>query len=156
LVGDPLMVAINPMEFEERVQIVTPPHEGEPSGSRMGSDAMPSEDDVWMATFANTDHPGFYTMTKKSRLGAEVSELKAVNVSAEEGDIRQLDVTEIADILRPVRQSLETAAGFSTSGDFSGKQTVSDGLLYLTILLLLSEMFLAGRILPASRQPMPE
>jgi uncharacterized membrane protein len=148
LVGDPLTVAINPMEFEERVQFVTPPHEGEPSGSQVGSDAMPSEDGSWAATFANTDRPGFYTITKKSRSGADVSELKAVNVSAEEGDIRQLDVTEIADILRPVHQSLEMAAGFSTSGDFAGKQTVSDGLLYLVILLLLSEMLLAGRILP--------
>ena len=148
LVGDPLTVTINPMEFEERVQFVMPQREGESSGSRVGIDATPSEDGSWVATFAQTDHSGFYTISKKSRSGVDRSELKAVNVNASEGDLRQLDVTEIADILRPVRQPLETAANFSTASDFSGRQTICDGLLYLAILFLLGEIFLAGRILP--------
>jgi len=73
-----------------------------------------------------------------------------VNVSAAEGDIRPLDAAEISDILRPVRQPLETAAGFSTAGDFGGQRSVSDWLLYAAILFLLGETFLAGRILPPS------
>jgi hypothetical protein len=113
-------------------------------------DAVPTENGFLLATFTQTDHPGFYQIIKKSRSGAELSELKAVNVNTSEGDIRQLDVTEIADILRPVRQTLETAAGFSTASDFGGRQSVSDWLLVLAILFLLGETILAGRILPPS------
>ena len=155
LVGDPIMVAINPMEFEERVLFTSPPHEEEslPPPPREGNYSPPSEggyfsqQNVGMVTL-QTDRPGFYTISKKLRSGTEQSELREVNVNASEGDIRQLDITEIADLLRPVRLPPETAASFSTTGEFSGKQSVSDWLLCLAILFLLGEMFLAGRILP--------
>jgi hypothetical protein len=148
LVGDPLTIKINPMEFEERVQFTLPPREGESSGSSAGIDAVQSEEGLLAATLAQTERPGFYTIQRKSRSAGEQTELRAVNVSASEGDIRQFDVTEISDILRAVRQPLETAAGFSTSGDFGGRQVISDWLLYAAILFLLGEIFLAGRILP--------
>ena len=148
LVGDPLEVRINPTEYEERVQFVLPPYEREPSGSSVGIDAVPNEDGVWTATFTHTERPGFYAVQRTSRTGTPRSELSAVNVSAPEGDIRQLDLTEITDILQPVRQSLETAAGFSTAGDFGGTRSMSDWLLYAAILFLLGEIFLAGRIYP--------
>jgi hypothetical protein len=84
-------------------------------------------------------------------MGTELTDLIAVNVSASEGDIRQLDVTEISDILRPVRQPLETAVSFSTAGDFLGTQSISDWLLLAVILFLLGEIFLAGRIFPPTK-----
>jgi len=139
LVGDPLTVKVNPAEFE--VRFVPPPREGEPSGSGTVVGAVLGE-----ATFAQTDRPGFYTISRKS--GADQTELKAVNISAPEGDIRQLDATEISDILRTIRQSLESAAGFNTASDFGGARSISDWLLYAAILFLLGETFLAGRILP--------
>ena len=153
LVGDPLTVNINPMEFEERVRVVAPPHEGETSAKAGGINspvgtminAASGE-----ASFTQTDRPGFYTVYLRSRLAGEQSELRAVNVSAPEGDIRQLDVTEISDILRTVRQPLESAAGFNTVSDFSNARSVSDWLLYTVILFLMGELFLAGRILPPS------
>jgi hypothetical protein len=151
LVGDPLMVKINPMEFEERIQFITPPRAGETNGFSVVMNATPTgEGDTLAATFAQTDHPGFYTVHLQSRSAGSQSVLKAVNVSAPEGDIRQLDVTEISDILRTMRQPLESAAGFSMAGDFGGKQSISDWLLYAVILFLLGEIFLAGKILPQS------
>jgi hypothetical protein len=140
LVGDSIMVGGNPMEYEERVQFAAPPREGELGG-------------IQTATFIQTDRPGFYTVHRRTRSGADVLELKAINVSTAEGDIRQLDVTEIVDILRPVRQSLETAANFSMVGDFDQGQSVSDWLFYMVILFLVGEIFLAGRILPSRSEP---
>ena len=145
LVGDPMTVSVNPMEFEERVQFVSPPREGERSGGSTNIDAVSGA-----ATFLQTDRPGFYAVNRKSRSVGERLEFKAVNVNAQEGDIRQLDVTEISDILRTVQQPLETAAGFSAAGDFGGQRSISDWLLYAVILFLLGEIFLAGRILPPS------
>ena len=145
LVGDPLEVRVNPMEFEESVRFVLPPREGESAGSGMSVKA-----ESGVAAFPHTERSGFYEVYRKTRSGAEHLELRSVNVSAPEGDIRQLDVTEISDILRTVRQPLETALGFSTSGEFGGRQSVSDWLLYAAILLLLGEMLLAGIILPPS------
>ena len=150
LVGDSLEVRVNPAEFEERVRFVLPPREGEPSGSGAVIEALPGDDGIWTAVLAQSERPGFYVVHRRSRSGTDYSELRAVNVNSSEGDIRQLDVTEISDILRPVRQTLETAAGFSTAGDFGGSRSVSDWLLYAAILFLLSEIFLAGRILPPS------
>jgi len=148
LVGDPLAVRINPMEHEEHVRFVTPPRAGELSSTGVSLEAVQSEDGFLAAAFTQTERPGFYTVHRTSRSGVEQSEFKAVNVNAAEGDIRQLDVTEISDMLRPARQPLETAAGFSAAGDFGGQQSVSDWLLYAAILFLLGEIFLAGRILP--------
>jgi hypothetical protein len=148
LVGDPLVVRINPMENEERVQFASPPRARELSDPGVSVEAVQNEDGFLAATFMQTERPGFYTVHRKSRSGVEQSELKAVNGSAAEGDIRQLDVTEISDMLRPIRQPLETTAGFNTVSDFGGQQSISDWLLYAAILFLLGEIFLAGRILP--------
>jgi hypothetical protein len=155
LVGDPLTVKFNPTEFEERVKIVPPAREGEttPAPPREGNYSPPVEgghfaqQNVGVVSL-QTDRPGFYAVYLNSRAAGEKVEVKAVNVNAQEGDIRQLDVTEISDILRPVRQPLESAASFSTVSDFAGQQSVSDWLLYAVILFLLAETFLAGRILP--------
>ena len=152
LVGDPLSINVNPMEFEERVRFILPPREGETSGSSVMVEAMPEESGTLTATFAQTDRPGFYSVNLRSRSAGEQSELRGVNVNSQEGDLRQLDVTEISDILRTVQQPLENAAGFNAVSDFAGQQSVSDWLLYAAILFLLGEMFLAGRILPPSKR----
>jgi len=150
LVGDSLTVKINPAEFEERIRFVSPTREVEPVSTGTIVEAVPVEDGSWGAVFSRTDHPGFYEVRLESRSAGEQTELKAVNVNAQEGDIRQLDVTEISDMLQTVHQPLESAAGFSTASDFGGKQSVSDWLLYAVILFLLGETFLAGRILPSN------
>jgi len=131
------------MEYEERVRIALPIREGESYADSVQIDAVSG-----IASFARTERPGFYAVHRRTRSGAEHSELKAVNVNPLEGDIRQLDVTEIMDILRPVRQPLETLSSFGSASDFSGSQSVSDWLLYAVILFLLAEMFLAGRMVP--------
>jgi hypothetical protein len=151
LVGDPLVVNVDPMEFEERVRFVLPSREGETTPAPPVKGEHFAQQNAGVVSLP-TDRPGFYTVTRKSRSGAEQSELKAVNVSASEGDIRQLGVTEISDTLRHVRQSLETAAGFSTVGDIGGQQSVSDWVLYAAILLLLGEIFVAERILPSHKR----
>ena len=93
--------------------------------------------------------PGFHTVQSISPSGQELSEIKAVNVNPLEGDIRQLDITEISDILKTARLSMETPASFSMSGnDHSPVLSAGDWLLFAVILLLLGEIFLAGRILP--------
>jgi hypothetical protein len=148
LVGDPLVVNINPVEFEDRVRFVAPPREGETGGSGVIFEAVPGDGGTMAATFPRTDHPGFYSVNLRSRSAGEQSELRAINVSAPEGDIRQFDVAALSDVLQTVRQPLESAAGFSAVGDFAGQQSVSDWLLYAAILFLLGEIFLAGRILP--------
>jgi hypothetical protein len=81
------------------------------------------------------------------RTGSEWSELIAVNVNPFEGDIRQLDIVDILDILRPLHQSLETTSNFAMSSEFVGVRSLSDWLLYAVLLFLLAEILLAGRIL---------
>ena len=152
LVGDPVMVKINPAEFEPRMRFVPPAREGEPGGSGTIIEAVPGEDGLWGAMFSRTDYSGFYTVYLESRSAGGQTVLKAVNVNAQEGDIRQLDVTEISDILRAVRQPLESAAGFSAESDFGGRRSVSDWLFCAVILFLLGETFLAGRIIPPNRR----
>jgi hypothetical protein len=150
LVGDPLSVHVNLAESEEQVRFVPPLREGEPSGVGILRNAVSDEEGVWTATLAQTDHPGFYTIHRKSRSGTDQVEFKAVNVNAAEGDIRRPDAAEIADLLRTVRQPLESAAGFNTASDFGGSRSISDWLLYAAVLFLMGEVFLAGRILPPS------
>ena len=148
LTGDPLPVNVNPMEFEERVRFGVLPREGESVGFSAVVDAVSGN-----ATLSQTDRPGFYTVHLQSRLAGEQTELRAVNVSAPEGDTRQLDIAELSDILSTVRQPLESATEFTSTGnDFTGRQSISDWLFYAAILFLPCEIFLAGRILPPNRQ----
>jgi hypothetical protein len=79
--------------------------------------------------------------------------LIAVNVNPSEGDTRLSEVSELTAALQPAGQSIESAAGFSTSFNFTGEQPLSDFLLLLTAFFLMGETFLAGRILPPVKHP---
>jgi hypothetical protein len=151
-IGDPLEVKINPAEFEEQIRVAAPSREGESAETFAAIEAAPDKEGTSSAVFAQTYLSGFYVMTLKSRTAGDQTDVRGVNVNAMEGDLRIMDVAELSDILRPIRQSLESASGFSTADSFDGEQSISDWLLYAVILFLLGETFLAGRILPPYRR----
>lgn len=149
-VGDPIEVKIDPAEFEEKIRITSPPREGESAGANTTIEAAAAAEGK-PAVFTQTVLPGFYELRQKSRTGTEKTDFEAVNVNPQDGDLRIMDSTEVADLLKPIRQSLESAAGFNTYDNFGGDRPISDWLLYAVILFLIGETFLAGRILPPNR-----
>lgn len=145
-VGDPLEIKIDTAKYETKLHITTPQ-----TVSTATLDAATSDSGIATAAFTKTELPGFYEVTLKEHSGADIPVPIAVNVNAQEGETALMDVTEISDVLRTVHQPLESAAGFTTSFDFSAEQSISDFLLYIVIAVLLGEIFLAGRILPPIR-----
>jgi hypothetical protein len=146
LVGESLLINIDPTLFEQRIRIQPP--SGENIGTDFELEAVLQNDTNALATFSRTDQSGFYEAVLKEISGKEIRCFFAVNVDANEGETSLADVSELSNILRSVNQSLESAAGFSAATDFAGEQSLSDLLLYVVIVMLMAETFLAGRILP--------
>ncbi|GHT09664.1 hypothetical protein FACS1894170_00580 [Planctomycetales bacterium] len=69
-----------------------------------------------------------------------------MNVDSSEGDIRLASVTELADALRTIHQSVENVNDFQIDINFVARRSVSDWLLVAVLLLLVGETLLAGRM----------
>ncbi len=150
IVGQPLRLQFDSERYENSVKI-TPPTDGDKEKAHaLFMDALVTEKTA-TATFTRTEQAGFYEAELKERSGATAHRSFAVNVDAQEGEIELADVAILSEVLRPLNVSVESAAGFSADFDFTGQSSLSDVLLLFVILLLVSEIFLAGRILPPVR-----
>ncbi len=145
LVDAPLTLKVDPAEFEPKLKITTPQKElDDTTETSVNLDA----DANGRAVFPATHRTGFYEAVLRQHSGAEKKELFAVNIDPKEGNTQLVDVGVLADWLRPLDLSLESAAGFSAPLEFTGARSLGDALLLIVVLLLLAETFLAGRILP--------
>lgn len=147
-IGDPMVLDLDSSIYEPKVKILLSPKEGETEGSVFQAEGIAKEDGLARISFTQTTKPGFYEAALKEHSGNETKKLFAVNVDPREGEIRLIDVSDLGILLRSVNTSLESAAGFSAPFDFTGDRPWSDMLLYVVLILLVAEMFLAGRILP--------
>ncbi|MDR1053414.1 MAG: BatA domain-containing protein [Planctomycetaceae bacterium] len=154
LVGNSIPLSVDSAIFELKVEIITPPREGVAEGSVAKIDLINNENGIAKGTFDNTDNAGFYEaqLRRHDETTDKNIELYAVNVSAKEGETRLVDLSELADHMRSVNASLESAAGFSTSFEFANNTSWSDIFLYILIIFMMIETFLAGKIIPPSKK----
>ncbi|MDR1477351.1 MAG: BatA domain-containing protein [Planctomycetaceae bacterium] len=154
IVGNTIPITVDSSIFEPKAEINTPPRESISEGSVAKLDLINGEGGIAKGTFANTDTAGFYEIKLKqhSETTEKNIELYAVNVLAKEGETGLADLSELAGYMRSVNASLESAAGFSTSFEFVNNTSWSDIFLYILIIFLMAETFLAGRIIPPSKK----
>ncbi|MDR1486033.1 MAG: BatA domain-containing protein [Planctomycetaceae bacterium] len=154
LIGNAIPISVDSSLFEPKVEVRIPPREGVSEGSVVKIDLINSDDGLAKGIFDKTDAAGFYEVQLKQHSeGAGKSvELYAVNVQAKEGEMSLMDLSELANLARSVKASLESAAGFSTSFEFAANASWSDIFLYILIIFMMAETFLAGRIIPPSKR----
>ncbi|GHT44442.1 membrane protein [Planctomycetales bacterium] len=145
VVGETWQVNLDPAQFTPSVRWTPPAGSGK---SPDKSEASAQPDGTLHANLPDTAVQGFYEAVLTDHTGKETRRLAAVNVDANEGDIRLADISELADTLATIHQPLENADSFQTSSVFSDKHSLNDYLLGFIILALMLETFLAGRILP--------
>jgi hypothetical protein len=153
LVGNPIPIEIDSSQFEPKIEIKIPPKEGEITESTAKIELITDNDGFAKGTFNETLNAGFYEVLLNSHTNQSetTNELYAVNVQADEGNTGLADLSELTTHIRAVNATLESAAGFSTSFDFASNRSWSDVFLYVLILFLMAETFLAGRIIPPSK-----
>jgi hypothetical protein len=154
LVGNAIPVTVDSAVFETNVDVKIPSREGISEGNVTKLELKTNDEGLAKGEFNKTDIAGFYEIQLKQLSGtAEKNiEIYAVNVQAEEGKTKLIDLTDLAVLLRTVNVSLESAAGFSTSFDFSNETSWSDIFLYIVIIFMAAEIFIAGRIIPPSKK----
>ncbi len=144
LVGAPLSLHADASQVEPKITIALPAKEDETTGGTASIDL----DAEGRGTYPATHRSGFYEAVFREHSGTETKKLFAVNVDPKEGDTRLIEVGNLSELLRSVNLSIESAAGFSAPQEFTGARSLGDSLLFLVVLLLLAEAFLAGRLLP--------
>ncbi|MDR2762151.1 MAG: BatA domain-containing protein [Planctomycetaceae bacterium] len=154
LVGNSIPISVDTSIFEPKVEINIPPREGISEGSITRLDLINNDEGIAKGIFDKTEVAGFYEvkLQQHSNSNEKNIDLYAVNVQANEGNTGLIDVSELAMLIRSVNASLESAAGFSTSFDFSTSASWSDIFLYIMIAFMMIEIFLAGRIIPPSKR----
>jgi uncharacterized membrane protein len=154
LVGNSIPLSVDSAFFEPKAEVKIPARENVSEGAVMKIDLTNNDEGMAKGIFDKTDVAGFYEI--KLQAHAETKEknieLYAVNVQAKEGDTKLAELSELANLIKSVNASLESAAGFSTSFDFKSNASWSDIFLYLIILLMMAETFLAGRIIPPNKR----
>ena len=140
LVGSPVQLSLDPSIYGPQVRFSSPDENKLPA---VTVDAAPGADGSLAVSLAGTDRSGYYTARLTRSDGASEDRLFALNVDAEEGDLRTLDGSELAARLEGVRYEYQQAAGFQASvGELAG-YNLAEPLLYLLVVLLVGEQILA-------------
>lgn len=150
-VGQPIAFELDPTNYESSVSIQLPQADDSTASTATKVETR-NIDDHAMISWPTTDRAGFYEATLRNHSGGGERKLFAVNVLAAEGDNRLADVSQLSRNLHNVNLSLESATGFSAPFEITGNRPWSDVLLLFLILLLVGEIFLAGRVLPPNTQ----
>jgi hypothetical protein len=154
IVGNAIPIAIDSSLFEPQVEIRIPSREGVAEVSVARLELVNNDEGLAKGIFEKTDNAGFYEvqLQKHAETTEKNIELYAVNVLAKEGETALMDLSELANLAKSVNASLESAAGFSTSFEFAANASWSDFVLYVLIIFMMAEIFLAGRIIPPSKR----
>ncbi|MBB01120.1 MAG: hypothetical protein CMJ47_00575 [Planctomyces sp.] len=168
LVGEPLQVKLNPNVYLPEVRIDSPSsvgtsavtinataaaeetENGETENGKADaadSGSSETEDAALVADFSQTSHPGVYAITRESIARESETELRAVNVPADEGDLETSTVEQLRTALAGNAQIL-----VQDFGELVGIQRSDPGkelrttLLILLVLVLLAEQAMAYRL----------
>lgn len=154
LVGSPVQLTLDPSTYGPQVRFSSPDENKLPT---VTVDAAPGAGGSLAVSLPGTDRSGYYTARLARSDGTSEDRLFALNVDAEEGDLRTLDGSELAARLQGVHYEYEQAAGFQAStGELAG-YNLAEPLLYLLVLLLVGEQILAwsASYHPPSRHRLP-
>jgi hypothetical protein len=140
LVGQPLELRLDAGRYEPQVRFTTP---NEAISPTVVQEAEATTDGQLAATLVNTDVSGIYEARLVRKDGREETRRFAVNVDAEEGDLRILDYPELASRLEGVPHEYQLASRYEyAAGEQSGRH-LGTTLLYLVVALLIAEQLLA-------------
>jgi hypothetical protein len=154
LVGNTIPISIDASLFESEVAVRIPARENVSEESVVKLGLVNNDEGLAKGIFDNTEVAGFYEVQLQQHSDKTIKnvELYAVNVLAKEGETLLMDLSELANLARSVNASLESAAGFSTSFELVANTSWSDIFLYILVIFLMTETFLAGRIIPPSKR----
>jgi hypothetical protein len=151
-VGSKLELELDEGEYEKQVRFVTPGHDpganreaeaGSSSSAGGIRQATPTKQGTLAVSFAETDASGIYQARLTRKDGTKEVRSYALNVDAEEGDLKASSGTQLAERLEGVDYKYHRAAEFQyTMADEAGG-SISEWLLALLILLLIGEQILA-------------
>jgi hypothetical protein len=155
-VGEPIQLTLNPAEYTDAVEILSPGTEGDrttrlqasPEQPETPDDKPPAPRDLRLtATFRETDDPGIYTVRLMGQNQVSEERLIAFNVSPREGDL-QLAAT--ADIRKRLGGNNKvTIQEFDHLEWVQGKEAGSEirqWLLWILLALMIMEQALAYRL----------
>jgi len=137
-VGAPLLVHSDPSEFKSQVHFGTPKN----PDVDVPIDAVPTSARQ-VATLEETPTPGTYTARLTRDDGTTEQRLFAYNVDATEGNLEQISRTELDVLLKGVDFEFHHADRFQVAQRDLGGFSLSTGILYLLVVLLILEQLLA-------------
>ena len=140
LVGGPLELKLDPTRYQPQIRFVTPREDAAPTPA---VEAVVGIDQALHASLTTTDAAGAYRARLVQKDGKEETRSWAVNVEADEGNLRKLRAKELASRLEGVKYAYHPAREFQYSTDEQAGYNLSTSLLYLLILLLVAEQLLA-------------
>jgi hypothetical protein len=154
LVGTPLELKLEPSQYQSRVRFLTPGQDALPTAA---VDAVPTPDGSLTVSLPGTDSSGVYDALLKRKDGTQEVRRYALNVEAQDGDLKTLTGPQLAARLGGVAYEYEQAAMFEYAAEELAGYNFSMPLLYLLILLLVGEQILAwsASYHPRARQPRP-
>lgn len=138
-VGAPLKLVVDPARYEPELRLVPPTERGL---SALALKAQPTADGL-DATFTDTAAAGVYQAELTTSDGKPEVRRYAYNVVPEEGDLKTLGGPQLAARLKGVKYDYQPAQSFQSSAYQAAGFNLSEGILYLLIVLLLGEQFLA-------------
>ncbi|MGA2617785.1 MAG: BatA domain-containing protein [Thermoguttaceae bacterium] len=140
--GQPIELSLEAAQYQPQVRFIAPA--GGDAGTSSSADAVPAAPGRLSAMFSHTDVAGFYEAQLTRSSGKPESRSFAVNVDPAEGDLKALFGRDLAARLLPeVKYQFERAASFQTELGELGGHNLSDLLLYLLLVLLVAEQWLA-------------
>lgn len=140
LVGQPLEVKLDAAQYEPQVRFTTPNEDISPTSVL---EAERTADGQLAAALANTDASGLYRARLVRKDGKEEIRNLAVNVDADEGDLRVLAYSDLAARLDGVPHVYQLASAYEYSAEEQAGYNLGTALLYLVVLLLTAELLLA-------------
>jgi hypothetical protein len=140
LVGEPLELKLDPALYEPQIRFVTPKEDVSPTAT---VEAEQTTGGPLTAVLANTDSSGIYQAKLVRKDGKEEVRSWAVNVDADEGDLRTLTYPELATRLEGVKHEYQLASAYQYSSEQQAGYNLGTALLYLVVLLLVAEQLLA-------------
>jgi len=158
-VGEPIQLALNPADYTDSVEILSPGHEGDRSTRLQAAPEQldkpstetpaknPGASLRLTATFRETDDPGIYTVRLLSQSQVGEDRLIAYNVSPREGDLQLATTPDLRTRLGGNRHV--TIQEFGQLEWVQGKEAGSEirqWLLWMLLVLMISEQALAYRL----------
>jgi hypothetical protein len=140
LVGQPLELKLDAAQYEPHVCFTTPKEDVSPTSVL---EAERSADGHLVATLANTDAAGIYHARLARKDRKEETRSLAVNVDADEGDLRILAYSDLAARLEGVPHEYQLASAYEYSSEQQAGYNLGTALLYLLAFLLIAEQLLA-------------